>query len=213
MATNYALSLQELLLKLQAAMQQLDDRTAEVRTGTSRGVFDANLERQNAIRGQLEGAADRGMLNSGIALGQNAEVRSNYDRLVERLNQDQANALSSIARQRVNAQTGYNQGEAGIKQQMFDEEQQRKLAEQQRQNEIDVRNAAANPQAAGITPGQTYNTGEDYAAAALAYMNAVNNPAPPPAPVAISRPRAAPRPRPPAAPRTVTPLRPIRGPY
>lgn len=214
MATNFSLLLQQLLEKLNAANQGLDDQTVNIRTGTSRGIFDANQERVGAIRNQLEGAADRGMLNSGAALAQNAEVRSNYDKLVERLNQDQANALASISRQRLNAQSSYNQGEAGVKQQMFDEEQARKLEEQQRQNEIDLRNAAANPTDAGITPGITYGSGDEYARAAQAYMDALarNASQPAPAPAPAPRPRN-PAPRIPSTPRPPQPLRPAIGRY
>lgn len=221
MATSYAFALQELLQRLQQTLGGLDDQTQQVTTATQRGLFDARKEKDKAVQSTNELAADRGMVNSGINIAEGASVRSRYDELMSRLEGDQTNALSSIARRRLEAQTGYNQGKTEIERQKYEADQAAAQAERERQAAAQLELAKQNPSGAGISVGASYDTPdayaaaaqqymaaqqareqEEYAAAAQRYMAALNPP--PPA-------RSAPRSSKPVQPKQ--PLRPIRGAY
>jgi len=203
-ATSYAFALQELLQKLNNTIGGLDDETQSVTTSTQRGLFDARKEKDKSIQSTAEGSADRGMLNSGIAVGEQADVRSRYDQLMARLEGDQSNALSSIARRRQQAQTGYTQGKTEIERQEYEAKEAEAALQRAKDAEAAVKLAETTPPAA---TGVTYNTPEEYSAAALAYQQYVEGANR--APVA----RRAPAPRSSRPVSTRAPIRPIRGNY
>lgn len=204
MATSYAFALQELLQKLNNTIGGLEDETQSVTTNTQRGLFDARKEKDKSIQSTAEGSADRGMLNSGIAVGEQADVRSRYDQLMARLEGDQSNALSSIARRRQQAQTGYTQGKTEIERQEYEAKEAEAALQRAKDAEAAVKLAETTPPAA---TGVTYNTPEEYSAAALAYQQYVEGANR--APVA----RRAPAPRSSRPVSTRAPIRPIRGNY
>jgi len=172
MATSYAFALQELLQRLQGTLGGLDDQTQQVTTATQRGLFDARKEKDKTIQSTSEASADRGMLNSGIAIGEQADVRSRYDTLMSRLEGDQGNALSSIARRRQEAQTGYTQGKTDLERQQYEDEQAAAALQRAKDAEAQVALAQTDPSAAGISIGANYTDPNNYAAAAQAYQAA-----------------------------------------
>jgi len=171
-ATSYAFALQELLQRLNQTYGNLDDETQNVTTATQRGLFDARKEKDKTTQATAEGSADRGMLNSGIAIGEQADVKSRYDQLMSRLEGDQSNALSSIARRRQQATTGYTQGKTEIERQEYEANEAARALEEAKKAEAQVELAKTNPSAAGISVGATYNSPDEYSKAALAYQDA-----------------------------------------
>jgi len=170
-ATSYAFALQQLLQKLNESYGQLDDETQNVTTATQRGLFDARLQKDKSTQATAEGSADRGMLNSGIAIGEQADVKSRYDQLMSRLEGDQSNALSSIARRRQSATTGYTQGKTEIERQEYEANEAARALEEAKKAEAQVELAKTNPGAAGISIGANYTDPNEYAAAAQRYQD------------------------------------------
>lgn len=114
---QFAAALQALLKKLQQDQMDIDYKEQARRRLFAQQEAGQMEAYPMALRASNEGFADRGLVQSGINLNRQGEINRGHLSLLQGFNDTLSNDLRGFARDRLNAQSNYDLGEADLQRQ------------------------------------------------------------------------------------------------
>lgn len=149
---EFATALQRLLEKLQQDQAEIDFQEQIKRRLFGTQESQLNEARPLALRTANQNLADRGIVQSGIGLGQHGNINRAFMENLAGLRQENTEDLSSFAKQRLSNQATYNWNFADLNRQWTQSEAE-KAATGMLGNPNPVAPAITPPAATGVIPG------------------------------------------------------------